>query len=95
MRTLHDPKTLARQAGGGRGIPQGRGSHIPQGRGIQSRSDSPSRSTGSSPAAGTITDVPAQSTGRRSSFIGLSNKKFLTQLAGKLGQRTLLAGGGA
>lgn len=90
MRTLHDPKTLAQQQG--RDSPLNRGS-VPVG-GLPQPSTRSSKV--SSPAAGTISDAPAQGQGqgqgRPFSFVGLSNRSFLTQLVGKLGQRTLLAG---
>lgn len=82
MRTLYDPKSLARQDS-----PLNRGS-VPLG-GVPKK-----RATAvvSAPAA---KPAPASATSGRPTLVsgrGLSASKFFTQLVGKLGKRTLLAG---
>ncbi len=90
MRILHDPKdAAARQRGDD--SPLNKGS-VPQG-GVPTRA--PAQKRTSVVNAAVKADPASAGTGRGSTFIsgtGLSPAKFLTQLRGKLGQRTLLAG---
>ncbi len=91
MRILYDPKDAARQQGG-IGIPSSNNT---------GRGGIPQANPALAPKAATaVVSAPAKKaasagTGRASTFvtgIGLSPARFLTQLRGKLGQRTLLAG---
>lgn len=91
MRVLYNPKDAARQRGDD--SPLNRGS-VPLG-GVPARSRAPAIKATSVVSAPAKKEAATAGTGRAATFvtgIGLSPARFLTQLRGKLGQRTLLAG---